>query len=47
MTLNDCIHFDEVQNGCGIFCIPCPSLSREVLGCYLSIAERNMMLVRP
>lgn len=42
--MNDCVHFDECQNECGIFNIPCNSTSREIRGCYFSIAERDLML---
>jgi hypothetical protein len=42
--MNDCIHFDEARNECGIYSIPCESLSREIKGCYMSIAERDLML---
>ena len=42
--MNDCIHFDEGQEECAIWSIPCDSISREVLGCYMSIAERDIIL---
>lgn len=45
--MNDCVHFDEVTDRCGIFAIPCPSSSREVYGCYLSESERDEMIRWP
>lgn len=42
--MNDCIHFSETTEECSIWGISCDSISREVKGCYMSIAERDLML---
>jgi hypothetical protein len=42
--MNDCIHFSETTDECAIYGVPCDSISREVKGCYMSIAERDLIL---
>jgi len=42
--MNDCIHFNEARDECGIWGYPCDSIAREVKGCYMSIAERDLEL---
>lgn len=41
--MNDCVHYDEETNKCGIFCIPCGDIP-STMGCYFSIADRDKML---
>ena len=45
MTVNDCVHFDIPNDICGIYCVPRESISSEIMGCYMSIAERDLMLL--
>jgi hypothetical protein len=40
--MNDCVHFDEEQNECGIFNEPCKEPIGK--GCYLPVAKRDEML---
>ena len=44
--MNDCVHFDGNPKDCAIFGIPCEEPAWQK-GCYMSIAQRDLMLKDP